>query len=691
MDEKKFSYLFSSTEPLLTPNVSGRIFIPEEQLQKHYVEIVDDDGLNLLSHSDMSWGSLEDRYVPFEIQSEEDSSSITSTSSTSSSNLSFSLLDQVPLSIDHDILECATSSSWSSYALDINLWNDDRAPVVKLRHLKEMLFDDLEFWGLFTDRLIGVGKSFLTKSPENGLYILSKCIMRNMDAYSLRVIDLKFNRINDLLELSNIKGLIHEIDLRGNGCTKWPNYKSVLLFSMPSICIIDGIDVSTSEKIAAVTLFASPVNLTAARTITKLTLLEQLSTPKIDLHVRPYDETSPPLIVLTGPSAVKKLSLALQIAQTLPKKVKYCQWYTTKESEPNETDFEPYIFVNREEFNDMSRHGEFLAIQERLGNSYGFHHNQITSLILENKIGITQADLHAAIQIIKRYSNSKAVLVLTKSEQIHRERVQEKFYIIENVQTSSIDVLGKQHDNATIDIALENKTLFDIKTDKSVTEIEKEISDNKFQKQKINLHTKDYSTLQDHKGLRVILDEHANIIIEDEHLKRKRHQEKLLQRRDTLVRGADFPLIEELSESVSSEEILTKKSEAKQPEHMKDFYTEVIIKSRKIYLDQHMNKPGFFSLVVLTDNYFKAFNKLINFIYELYINYPLEKPKFSSELNHFSDVAVPTMVNSVVDEMIQSLSTSILQRKTLLRMYGVTSWKELVPNQRIENSINIAD
>ncbi|KOC62111.1 Leucine-rich repeat and guanylate kinase domain-containing protein [Habropoda laboriosa] len=768
----------------------------------------------------MSWGSLEDRYVPFEIQSEEDSSSITSTSSTSSSNLSFSLLDQVPLSIDHDILECATSSSWSSYALDINLWNDDRAPVVKLRHLKEMLFDDLEFWGLFTDRLIGVGKSFLTKSPENGLYILSKCIMRNMslsnisllkhhrylqyidlaynyisnlsplegipyliylnvshnrletilnfsppwyltyvnlsynyisnmcdisdfwsivhldlshnaienisglqslkylkylnlsynliehienldklniqelnlegncilfDAYSLRVIDLKFNRINDLLELSNIKGLIHEIDLRGNGCTKWPNYKSVLLFSMPSICIIDGIDVSTSEKIAAVTLFASPVNLTAARTITKLTLLEQLSTPKIDLHVRPYDETSPPLIVLTGPSAVKKLSLALQIAQTLPKKVKYCQWYTTKESEPNETDFEPYIFVNREEFNDMSRHGEFLAIQERLGNSYGFHHNQITSLILENKIGITQADLHAAIQIIKRYSNSKAVLVLTKSEQIHRERVQEKFYvytytknskkyvteselnfikeilndIIENVQTSSIDVLGKQHDNATIDIALENKTLFDIKTDKNY--------------------------------LQVILDEHANIIIEDEHLKRKRHQEKLLQRRDTLVRGADFPLIEELSESVSSEEILTKKVEAKQPEHMKDFYTEVIIKSRKIYLDQHMNKPGFFSLVVLTDNYFKAFNKLINFIYELYINYPLEKPKFSSELNHFSDVAVPTMVNSVVDEMIQSLSTSILQRKTLLRMYGVTSWKELVPNQRIENSINIAD
>lgn len=63
------------------------------------------------------------------------------------------------------------------------------------------------------------------------------------------MIDLKFNRINDLLELSNLKGLILEIDLRGNGCTKWPNYKSVILFSIPSIHTIDGNHVSTSEKV----------------------------------------------------------------------------------------------------------------------------------------------------------------------------------------------------------------------------------------------------------------------------------------------------------------------------------------------------------------------------------------------------------------------------------------------------------
>lgn len=404
-------------------------------------------------------------------------------------DLPFTLFDEKAITLDERVIKCITESKWSSHSLDFDLWNDDKAPVVKLRNHKEILFDDLEFCGFVTDRLIGSGKSFLTKSPEIGLYVLSKCIMRNMslsnitmlsyhrylqyidlaynyisnlsplegvpylmylnvahnrmntilnfsppwyltyvnlsynyitkmcdisdfwsivyldlshnaieiitglqnlkylkylnlsynlieyienldklniqelnlegncilsfkcaipgyginilshlrklylgynkissleflkDAYSLRVIDLKFNRINDLLELLNIKGLVHEVDFRGNNCTKWPNYKAVLLFSIPSIQIIDGVNVFSSEKIAAATLFTSPINLTAARTITKLTLLEQLSIPKIDLHVTPYDELSPPLIILTGPSAVKKLSLALHAAQTLTTKV----------------------------------------------------------------------------------------------------------------------------------------------------------------------------------------------------------------------------------------------------------------------------------------------------------------------------------------------------------------------------------
>ncbi|KAK1125768.1 hypothetical protein K0M31_005312 [Melipona bicolor] len=875
MDERKFPYLFSISESLFSQDAVAKISISKapSQMKKDDV-VIENDDTDLLLHTDMSWGSIEDEYL--ELVSDDSTSTISHPSS-SNSHLSFLLLDQIPLLIDQKKIECATESNWSRYALDINSWEDDKAPVVKLRNLKEITYDDLEFCGFFTDRLIGVGKSFLTKSLETNLYVLSKCIMRNMslsnitmlsyhhylqyidlaynyisnlsplgevpylmylnvahnrmnttlnfsppwyltyvnlsynyiskicdisdfwsivhldlshnaietitglqnlkylrylnlsynlieyvenldrlniqelnlegncilsyksaipgygistlsdlrklylgynklstleffkDAYSLRVIDLKFNRINDLLELLNLSGLIQEVDLRGNGCTKWPNYKAALLFSIPSIQIIDGATVSTSEKIAAVTLLAPSVNLTAARTITKLTLLEQLSTPKIDFHVTPYDEVSPPMIILTGPSAVKKLSLAFYTAKTLSKNVKYCRWYKTKKAEDHETENEFYIFVNREEFNDMSRRGEFLAIQEKLGNSYGFHHNQITSLKSENKIGITQMDLHATIQMCNRYSNSKAILVITKDEEIHREWIQEKFYvyiytkdneknllseespktrsdinfikeilnsIIENLKLSSKTVFDK-----TTNITLNNATLFDDITEQDITETSPRIPE-----QEIDSY---FDVLDEHEELRVILDEHANVIVEDEQLKRKKYQAKLL-RRDTLIRRKVDLTTEELSESVSSEEKLTKKLPESEKD-MKDFYADLILKSRKIYLDQHVNKPGFFSLVVLSDDYFKAFNKLINFVYELYTNHSFQEPKFLSELNHFSKVAIPAMVDPIINEIKQSLSTSILERKTLLRMYGVTSWKNLMPSQVAENLIDIVD
>jgi len=68
-------------------------------------------------------------------------------------------------------------------------------------------------------------------------------------------------------------------------------------------------------------LFTSPLDLTIAHKVAKLTLLEQLNISKIDAHVQPYDEISPPLVILTGPSALKKMALALHVARTISDKV----------------------------------------------------------------------------------------------------------------------------------------------------------------------------------------------------------------------------------------------------------------------------------------------------------------------------------------------------------------------------------
>lgn len=62
--------------------------------------------------------------------------------------------------------------------MDLDLWEDSKSPVIQIRP-NEISFDNRECCGFLSDRLIGTGSSFLTRSPENGLYVLGKCILKN--------------------------------------------------------------------------------------------------------------------------------------------------------------------------------------------------------------------------------------------------------------------------------------------------------------------------------------------------------------------------------------------------------------------------------------------------------------------------------------------------------------------------------
>ncbi|XP_014478529.1 PREDICTED: uncharacterized protein LOC106746438 [Dinoponera quadriceps] len=201
-------------------------------------------------------------------------------------------------------------------------------------------------------------------------------------------------------------------------------------------------------KVTSITLFALPPDLTAACNVAKSILLEQLNISKIHAHVPSYDKVAPPLIVLTGPSAVKKMELALHVIRTIPDKVKYCRWHTTREiCEDNDDESDTYILVDKERFNDMARCGEFLMILDLLGHSYGFHADQISPLISENKIGLTKMNLYVTIEISKRYPNVRTILVLTQSVDLHCTWAQKKFdvytWIKDNVENLLVVKIGK--------------------------------------------------------------------------------------------------------------------------------------------------------------------------------------------------------------------------------------------------------
>lgn len=79
--------------------------------------------------------------------------------------------------------------------------------------------------------------------------------------------------------------------------------------------------------------------------------------------------------------------------------------------------------------------------------------NQISPLISERKIGLTQMNLYAVTEISKRYPNVKAILVFTQSVDLHRDWIREKFdvytWIKDSVENLLAVKIGKHREEET--------------------------------------------------------------------------------------------------------------------------------------------------------------------------------------------------------------------------------------------------
>lgn len=51
------------------------------------------------------------------------------------------------------------------------------------------------------------------------------------------------------------------------------------------------------------------------------------------------------------------------------------------------------------------------------------------------------------------------------------------------------------------------------------------------------------------------------------------------------------------------------------------------------------------------DDYTKALNSLIDFIHELCVNQSYRKPIFLSEINYFTQIAIPAALEGIINEM----------------------------------------
>ncbi|KAL2745924.1 leucine-rich repeat and guanylate kinase domain-containing protein-like isoform X1 [Vespula maculifrons] len=425
-----------------------------------------------------------------------------------------------------------------------------------------------------------------------------------------------------------------------------------------------------------------------SRNITKLTLLEYLSTPKIDSHVIAYDKIRPPLLILTGPSGVRKRKLSLHISRVIPNKIKYCKWYTTKQSKTGEDEDKSFIFVKREDFNEIACSGNFLGIQDLLGNSYGFHMNEIASLITEQKIGITPADLHTTMQICNRYLNVKPILVIINDITQHQSQIENKFDIYTWIEDSIGDLLAinigkhtfvKEESRNSIlnfvatiideiinSLELPGYSMFVRPQDYGATTTDI-IYESKLILPKLIKIQEQNDIYRQFNDLKILLDEESNIIIDNK------------KRRTLLCHYKKYDKIftdDDSNDTISSEDTLLisqcEDNNIEKSENLKRMFVELVLQTRKIYLEHHEKNPGFFSLVLLTDNYNEAFNVLKNFIKKAYPKKLFQNLEQMPEIKYLLQVAIPDHIQCIIDKMKESLSIDNIRRKKILEIDSKT-------------------
>ena len=113
-----------------------------------------------------------------------------------------------------------------------------------------------------------------------------------------------------------------------------------------------------------------------------------------------YDRAAegPMLVVLSGPSGVGKDSVLRQLKE-LGRNWHFTVTATTRTQRPGEDDGIDYLFLDRDDFHQKLREGEFLECAEVYGNWYGVPRYQVSSALEMGMDVIIKADVQGAATI----------------------------------------------------------------------------------------------------------------------------------------------------------------------------------------------------------------------------------------------------------------------------------------------------
>jgi len=139
----------------------------------------------------------------------------------------------------------------------------------------------------------------------------------------------------------------------------------------------------------------------------------------------PENDSSPLLVVLSGPSGVGK-DAALNELRKLDRPWHFVVTATTRAIRPGETDGVDYIFLDEPTFIDMKDRNEFVECAEVYGRWYGVPRSQVTSGLEAGKDVILKIDVQGAATVRQMAPNALFIFMVPGSFEELQDRLSQR-------------------------------------------------------------------------------------------------------------------------------------------------------------------------------------------------------------------------------------------------------------------------
>src|SRR5258708_3552493 len=131
------------------------------------------------------------------------------------------------------------------------------------------------------------------------------------------------------------------------------------------------------------------------------------------------------LFIISAPSGSGKSTLVNELRRIVPN-LEFSISYTTWARRGSERDGMEYYFVNRQEFEQMIAHDEFLEHAEVFGNYYGTAKRFLREADARGNDLLLDIDVQGAAQVKSRMKNAVGILVLPPSRQVLEKRLRNR-------------------------------------------------------------------------------------------------------------------------------------------------------------------------------------------------------------------------------------------------------------------------